>query len=136
MNENASWALQKLIYSALSASPHVISHISNRIYDDIPRSAVYPYISFGEGEVQALSGSDEQALVHKVVLHIWSKGNGKKEIFALVDVVKGVLDDEALLLSDHHLVSMHCESSRVRREPKTQSYHGILAYRIVTELSV
>lgn len=135
MSENASWAVQKSIYSALKTSPDLIAQLGDdSIYDDIPRSASYPYIRFGQSVVRDFSSSSERGFEHSIVLHVWSKGQGKKESFDIMEQIRSALDDQPLAVSDHHLVNMRCEQMSVRKESESQSYHGVLRYRIVTEV--
>ncbi len=133
--DNAQWALQKAVYTALKSSLEIVSRLGDGIYDDVPRKANYPYVSFGQSVERDLSSSLEDGSEHSITLHLWSGGKSRKLAFEIMDRVCQVLEMAALPMNGHHLVNMRCELSRVSRDPSSQSFHGVLRFRVVLEQS-
>jgi hypothetical protein len=131
---SASWALQQAIYASLTSDDALVALLGGeRIYDDVPDRKTFPYVTFAPGSERDWSTGSEAGLEHGVVLHVWSRGAGRKEALAIIEALHTRLHDAALLLSGHRLVNLRHESSDVRREPDGETFHGIVRLRAVTE---
>jgi hypothetical protein len=131
---SASWALQRGIYQALANDTGLTVLIGGaRIYDDPLQSASYPFVSLGQSLIRDWSTGSEDGEEHILTLHVWSRAGGRQESYEIIEAIKGVLHDKALMLTDHDLVNLRHEFSEVRQDPDGDTYHGILRYRAVTE---
>ncbi len=90
-----------------------------------------------QGELRSSSAAwstgSEAGEEHILTLHVWSRAGGRQESYEIIEAIKGVLHDKALMLTDHDLVNLRHEFSEVRQDPDGDTYHGILRYRAVTE---
>lgn len=131
---SASFALQSAIFTKLTGDSAVTSALGGpRIYDDVPTRADFPYVTFGQTIERDWSTGSEPGSEHVFTLHVWSRGDGRKETDLVMAALQASLHDTALTLSGHRLINLRHEFSDARREPDGESYHGISRYRAVTE---
>ena len=132
--ESSGWALQKALFSHLSSDTELAAVLGGaKIYDDVPRDAEFPYVTFGESVVRDWSTGTDEGFEHIVTLHAWSRANGRRESHEIVGVLRSSLHDNALTVDGHRLINLRHEFSESRREPDGETYHGIVRYRAVTE---
>ena len=70
-----------------------------------------------------------------VTLHVWSKGQGKKEMLDIMETVRGLIDDAALALTGHHLVSIRLQAAETRFDEDLAVHHGLMRFRALTEVA-
>ncbi len=130
----ASWPLQQALYAAISTDPGVLALLgSPRIYDDVPQSAPFPYITLGQSTVRDWSSVVDDGEEHILTLHVWSRASGRKETHEVMGALREALHDRPLTLSGHRLVNLRHEFSDARRDSDGETYHGVVRYRAVTE---
>ncbi|MFA5900728.1 MAG: DUF3168 domain-containing protein [Hyphomicrobium sp.] len=131
---SASWALQQAIYASLTSDSSLLALIGGaRIYDDVPERKIFPYVTFAAATERDWSAGSEVGSEHGVVLHVWSRGAGRKEALAIAGSLCARLHDAALTLAGHRLINLRHETSEVRRDADGETYHGIVRLRAVTE---
>jgi hypothetical protein len=130
MTASTGWSLQRGIYQALANSSELGG---TRIYDDAPQGASYPFITLGQSLVRDWSTGTEDGAEHLLTLHAWSRAGGKKQVHDIIEAIKSTLHDQPLTLVDHDLVNLRHEFSEARPDPDSDTYHGIVRYRAVTE---
>jgi len=131
---DASWALQQAVFARLTSDAALTALLGGaRIYDDVPVRAAFPYVTFAQGAERDWSTASEAGAEHALVLHVWSRGNGRKELLAIMEALRVSLHDAALTLTGHRLINLRHEASEVRREGDGETYHGIVRLRAVTE---
>lgn len=131
---SASWALQQAIYAALTGNSALTTLLGGaRIYDDVPGSAAFPYVTLAPGVERDWSTGSDAGTEHAVTLHVWSRGAGRKEAAAIMDALRAALHEAALMLTGHRLINLRHESSEVRRDADGVTQHGIVRFRAVTE---
>ncbi len=132
----SAWALQKGAYERLAADTGLTTLLGGpRIYDDVPRKAPFPYLTLGPVSTADWSTGTEAGGVHDLVVHIWSRSDGKRETLAIIEAVGDALHEAALTLDGHHLVNLRFEFADARRDPDGFTYHGVVRFRAVTEPS-
>jgi Protein of unknown function (DUF3168) len=130
----ASFALQKAIHTALTSNSALLALRGGpRVYDHVPRGAVFPFVTFAHSTERDWSTGTELAHEHIVTLHVWSRAAGSKEAQEIVGAVRAALHDQALALTSHRLVNLRHEFSEVRRVADGETYHGLVRLRAVTE---
>lgn len=130
----ASLALRAAIAGALSADAPLTSLLGGqKIYDQPPRSASFPYVTLGEARVTDFSTGSEPGEEHQITLHAWSRQGGHKEAHSIAGALLTALDDAALSLTDHRLVNFRFSVADVRRESDGRTYHALVRFRAVTE---
>lgn len=131
---SASWVLQKALHARLIADADVLAAIGGaRVFDDVPRGAAFPYVTFGITSDRDWGTATEAGSEHIVTLHVWSRAAGRREADAIVNALAGALHDAALTLDGHRLVNLRRELSEARRDPDGETFHGLVRFRAVTE---
>lgn len=130
----SAWALQKAIHAQLTADAGVLALLGGpRIYDDVPRTPAFPYVSYGQSSVRDWSTGTDDGHEHIVTLHIWARGQGRKPVHEISGAVESALDQQSLTLDSHRLISLRHEFSDVRRESDGETWRGVVRFRAVTE---
>jgi len=131
---DASWALQQAVFARLTSDAALTALLGGaRVYDDVPVRAAFPYVTFAQGAERDWSTGNEAGAEHALVLHVWSRAGGRKELLAIMEALRVSLHDAALTLTGHRLINLRHEASEVRREGDGETYHGIVRLRAVTE---
>lgn len=131
---SAAAALRAAIHENLSADGAVTAAlVGAKIYDEPPKSPVFPYVTLGEARSRNFSAGDEFAEEHQLTLHVWSRQGGHSEAHRVAGAVMQSLDDVDLSLAGHHLVNLRFAVADVRREADGRTYHAVVRFRAVTE---
>jgi len=126
--------LQKAIFAALAGDVDLQAILGpGRIHDLAPASVQFPYITFGRTSIYDWSTGTESGTEQLLTIHVWSKGQGKKETHAIADSVAACLHDATLSMDGHHLVSLRLEFSEIVYDDDLSVHHGMLRFRAVTE---
>ncbi|KAB0679948.1 DUF3168 domain-containing protein [Aureimonas leprariae] len=130
----SSAELQTSIFKALTTDAGIVAKLGGpKVYDDAPEHASFPYLTLGRTTVVDWSTGSEDGAEHVLTLHVWGRGGGKAETFAIMDEVTNRLHDAHLPLGSHRLVNLQLQFAEARREPDSPNFHGILRFRAVTE---
>ncbi len=131
---SAGWELQKAIRQALAADAGLTALIGGaRVFDDAPRDAPFPYVTFGQSTIQDWSTGSEDGDEHLITLHVWSRAAGRRETHEIMGALRAALGAAALAPVGHRVVNLRYEFGEARRDPDGETYHGIVRYRAVTE---
>jgi len=125
---SASKAFQKAIVAALKADASVGAVVGDRIYDNPPAEAVFPYISIGPSDFVPFDAQDMVAREETVQIDIWSRDHGKKaECKAIVDAAFAALHRTIPVIDDPYaLTFIYVTPSRVQDDPDGVTAHGFL----------
>jgi hypothetical protein len=129
------FALQKAIIATLRADSGAQTYLgtSARIYDDPPRDTAFPYVSLGPGTLSDNDTSSERGHVHSLVLDVWSRQGGRKEVRAIIGAIEAALHDRVLTLDGHLLINLRFEFADIFRDVDGETMRGTVRYRAVTE---
>ena len=131
---SSGWELQKAIFAALTADTSLTTLLGGaRIYDDVPRGADLPYVTFGQSTVRDWSTGTDPGFEHLFTLHVWTRVNGERQAHQIMTALLAALHDRALALTGFRLVNLRHELSDSFRDPDGETIHGIVRYRAVTE---
>ncbi|MGE0022768.1 MAG: DUF3168 domain-containing protein [Hyphomicrobium sp.] len=129
-----AWELQKAVYAKLAADAGLLALLGGaRIYDDVPRGAAFPYVTFGPSTTRDWSTGTETGSEHGLTLRAWSKAGGEQEVHQVLEAVRAALHESALTPAGHRLVSLRHETSEALRDPDGETYQGIARFRALTE---
>jgi hypothetical protein len=92
-----------------------------------------PCIVAGEVVTNDYSTSTEKGGEHFLALEIWVEAGGRRLAEEIAAIVHGLLDDAALTLGEHRLVSLQHRTTRSMREAGTKLYVAEMRFRAVTE---
>ena len=131
---SSAWELQKAIYASLIADTALTALLGGaRIYDDVPRGAELPYITFGQSTVRDWSTGTDPGFEHLFTLHVWTRVNGERLAHQIMAALRDRLHDTALTLASFKLVNLRHEFSDSTRDADGETIHGVVRLRAVTE---
>lgn len=132
---DANWALQQAVFAELSTNADVQSVLGNpaRLFDAVPRDAVFPYAVLGDGQETDWSTATEQGSEHILALHVWSRGGGHREAKQIAAAIRGALGGAALTLAGFALIDLRFQSADYTRQPDGDTWRASLRFRAVTE---
>ena len=131
---SAAWSLQKALFAALAADTALTALLgAARIYDDVPQSSDFPYLTFGQSTARDWSTASDDGHEHTITLHVWSQAKGRAQVHEIMSAVRTALHGQPLNLDGHRLINLRHEFSEARRESDGETYHGLLRLRAVTE---
>jgi len=133
---SASAELQKLIYETLVADAAVGVMVDNRIYDNVPSDATFPYLSFGptqeiEDDEQCIDGEE-----HVFQIDVWDRSQGRLVAAKrIAGAVKDALHDADLTLPDPYaLVFIRVRSTQAFLDQDGVTAHGIVTVGAMVEI--
>jgi hypothetical protein len=130
---NASWALQRAVFAALTADATLQSLIDTRLYDAVPLNPTFPYVVLGDGKETNADTATEEGSEHQFVVTVWSQGGGHQESKSIANAVRFRLNNATLSLDGHALVDLRFQDCEYARESDGQTYSATLSFRAVTE---
>jgi len=134
MPQNASRALQKAIFAALSNDPVLTGLLgAGKVFDDVPQRASFPYLTIGQATLRDWSTATEEGEEHMLTLQIWSNEAGHKTLQAAVQAIHDLLHNATLTLEGHNLINLRHDFTDLNRDRNNEAYHALTRYRAVTE---
>jgi len=128
-----SLELQGAVVVALKAS--LVDLAGDRVYDSIPTSAVFPYVSFGA----SWEAPDDAECIDAVAIgfrvDVWSRATGFAEVRRIADAVRRALHNADLSLSENALVMIQHERTDTMRDPDGLTSHAALEFSATVEIA-
>lgn len=125
--------LQAAVYAALTADAQLDAIVSGRVYDFVPTSAVYPFVSFGPVNAGDWSTFTTDGAETYLTLDFWSRKPGRVQVQAMMARAYAVLHAATLILTGHAVAVMRLDDSRVLRDPDGVTSHGVMRLRVLTQ---
>ena len=130
----AALDLQAAIAAHLRADADLVALLGGpRIHDGPPRGTEFPFVSIGDGSQSDWSDSDTPGGSVRVMLHVWSRGAGKREAWTILGALMRLLHEAELPLAGHALVLLRAEFAEVRLDPDGLTEHGVLRLGALVE---
>ena len=123
--------IQRLFLDALKADADVVDSVDGRIYDDVPQSTEYPYIVIGEDISTDESTDDGIRRISSLVVHIWSRYRGKKEVKEIQGLIELVLNRAELTDPEYDIVGIHLEQTDSFLDQDGLTRHGSMSFRSI-----
>lgn len=130
---SAERALLGEIRDALLDHAPLQALVSDRIYDEPPADAVFPYLTLGRVESRPADAASREALEHVITLHAWSRHGGRAETLDIIAALRGALHNAPLAPDGHKLVLLLATFTDVFRSGDGRTTHGVLRLRAITE---
>jgi hypothetical protein len=132
---DANWALQQAVFAELSVNAQVQTALGDppRLYDAVPRDAVFPYAVLGDGQENDWSTASESGSEHILTIHVWSRDNGHREAKQIAAAIRGALDGVNLSITGFTLVDLRFQSADHARQPDGDTWRASLRFRALTE---
>ena len=133
-NATAEWELQKAIYSELAADAGVKALIGDpaRLYDQVPSSPTYPYVTLGEAIAVDESTFGKLGQEHIVDVDTWSRYRGSKEAKSIMSAISAALHEATLTLSGFDHAGIMLDFSQLLRDPDGITRHGVQKFKSIT----
>lgn len=127
---SVSAAVQKALYDALTAA------VPYPVYDRVPTSAEFPYISFGPDDFGEDDADCIEAEEGTVQIDVWSREVGKVEAKRITGQIKRALHGLELPIEDPFAVAI-CLVRSVRHvnDPDGLTTHGIVQVYLIVEMA-
>jgi Protein of unknown function (DUF3168) len=127
-------ALRAAIITSLRGDPTLTGLLGGaQIYEDVPRTAVSPFVTFGEISAKDWSTSTETGVEQVLTLNIWSKQTFMRRTLTVADRINNLLQDTHLTLNGHCLVTLHLTNIDSKYEDSGRWLRTSLRFRAVTE---
>ena len=107
--------------------------VSNRVYDGAAQDATLPYVDVGEAEIYDWSTKTEGGSDHRIMMHVWSNYEGKKEAYDIIEQIRSTLHEAGLSVTGHTLVILRYESADVFRDIDGKTWHGRVDFKALTQ---
>lgn len=124
-----SLLLQGAIVSALKAAPAVAA---GRIYDRVPESASFPYVTVGEGDTVGDDNSCADASECNVQAHVWSRAVGKVEAKQIAALVRARLKSK-FTLAGFQVTVVEYVTTRYLDDPDGITTHAVCEFRYLID---
>jgi hypothetical protein len=114
--------------------PRLKSALSmDRVYDRVPPSPTYPYISLGD--VQELNDSSDNIIASEISIRmdVWSMKPGYSEALGLAEAVRDALDQYELALQDNALVFIDFTRISTVQDEDPLISHVVVEFTTVVE---
>lgn len=129
-----AFALQEAMRQALMAHGPLTALLGGaHVHDAPPRGAAPPHVSFAEIESRDWSDAATKAHEHFVTLRVATNERGRRLAQAIAGEIEAVLDNAALVLDGHRLVSLRLIFWTVGRERAAEQIGATLRFRAATE---
>ena len=132
---SAGLALQEAILAALSADVALRAIIGTpaRIFDDVPRDTLFPYLTIGDGDEIEAGTATEAGSEHRITLHAWSRYAGRREVKLILERVRTILHDANLTITGNRLINLRCEAMEFTRATDGRNTHGLARIKAMLE---
>lgn len=122
--------LQRAIFSALTGA----SVCDGRVYDGVPKTASFPYVTIGEEDVVDDGNSCGDAYEVFAKIHAWSRPISKSKL-EIKDVVAAVVPAIAGIntVQDFIVVSNEFQGSNTLGDPDGLTEHSVITFRFLLD---
>lgn len=127
-------ALRAAIRTACAADVALAGLMDTAIHDEAPRLLTPVYATFGEAELRDASSSTERGHEQDLAILVWAKRGSAASALAASARLAALLDDAALVLVGHRLVSLTLMSIAAEQDTDTASARVTVRLRAVTEV--
>jgi len=126
-------ALTGAILAQLRADAAVSAVLSGRVYDQPPVEPEYPLLLIGRSQSRPFGGVAGEGVEHTLTLTVSSRYDGAEEARRAAGLVRAALDDAALSLTDHRLISLRITFVDTFRAADWRTTFSVVRLRAVTE---
>lgn len=125
--------LQGAIVTRLKAHSAVTTLIAQRVYDEVPPNAAFPYVSFGPSDEISDDAECINGFEVTMQLDAWSRAVGFPECRQIADAVRQALHNYEFNLSSNALVTFEHRITRMFRDPDGKTSHAAMTFSAIVE---
>lgn len=131
----ATAALQAAIHARLIADANVTALLSGpKVHDRTPPDESFPYVTFGNTVSQDWSTGTERGDEHLIVLNVWSRHQGKKQVLDIAGALITSLDTATLIPVGHRLVLLRAIGMNANYDTSLRGYRATVRFEALTEV--
>lgn len=130
-----SFELQAAVVGALKASSALIELVADRVFDNVPTTAAFPYVSLGASWGAQADAECVEAVEIGFRVDVWSRTVGYGETHRIADAVRRALHNADLTLTSNALVMIEHERTDVMRDPDGSTSHAALEFSATVEIA-
>lgn len=114
---------------------YLLNNLSYSVYESVPKNAKCPYVKIGTDYGDDNSTKTAFAYKDYQTIDIFSDYNGKKEVREIMKDINNLLQNKELKFNNMQIY-LYLDSSKIleQKDAKGKYYHGILIYRIETQM--
>jgi hypothetical protein len=128
-----SLELQVAIVSRLKATHAVTALIGDRVFDNVPDQANFPYVTVGEGDETSDDVDCVEGFEISLDIDVWSRDVGYPEAKNISDAVRRALKSPALTIPTNALVYFQHRQTRFLRDPDGLTSHAVMTFEAFAE---
>lgn len=128
-----SYALQKALVARLKATSGVTDLVGTRIFDAVPKSAAFPYLTLGEVQVVPDEADCYAGAEVYFSVHAWAREPGAADVKRIAPAVQAAVLADDLALDGHTVVSVAFDGAQYMRDPDGLTSHAVISFIAETE---
>lgn len=134
---DSHYALQLAVKTVLAGNAELVAIVGTRIYDDIPESAQFPYVTLGDGHKLATPADLYRGADNKFNVHVWGRRRESSETKQLGAIVEELLDGNDGLPVDasQRVTALFHEETVYIDDPDGLTLHVVIMFTAFTEPS-
>ena len=117
----------------LAHAPLVLLLQGEHVFEEVPRGAQTPHVTFGALETRDWSVADQKAHEHFVTLQVATNSRSRKLAQDILAEIEAALDNAALTLAGHAMVNLRLVFWAVARARDGETFGATLRFRAATE---
>jgi hypothetical protein len=125
--------LQAAVVALILDNPDAAAIVADRVYDKIPNSPTFPYVSLGEFQVLPELGEGTNAVKVSMTLHTWDRFKSSVGTKSVARAIVAALHDQPIAISNGKVQSCLLDSSRVLPDPDGLTSHGVLIFEVLID---
>lgn len=126
-------ALQQAVYDRLAADATLSTIAPGGVYDHVPQSTVYPYITLGYAAADNAGTKTEDLREFTFTVNVWSRQRGHKEARTIQERIRTLLHRVALTVSTGHVIDIEEDFSESFLDEDGKTYHGVQRFKALFE---
>lgn len=127
MTQTALWELQKALYQRLSSDSRLMQ-LSTGVYDAVEEDLDFPYVTMGAPSTLNINTRTTFAEEVSVTLHSWSVANGKKESYALLNLIHQAIGKGLSIEGPFRLLAVSRPELQVIDDADPRIKHGLARF--------
>lgn len=126
-----SLEVQAAIVAALKTNGALPAVVGARVYDSVPTSPTFPYVTLGDCQVLPDKAECIDGAELFLQIDVWSRAVGFPESKQIAKAIVVKLDDQPLTVAGHDVVIFEHQSTQYLRDPDGLSRHAALSFRAI-----
>ncbi|ANU28456.1 DUF3168 domain-containing protein [Planococcus versutus] len=127
MTQTALWELQKAVYKRLSSDSQLMQ-LSTGVYDAVEEDLTFPYVTMGAPSTLNISTRTTFVEEVSVTLSTWSVANGKKESYALLNLIHQAIGKGLSIEGPFRLLAVSRPDLQVIDDADPRIKHGLARF--------